>query len=156
MIRRCIGVLSLSTIVLCTILAGASVAAPQDVANDISQHVMSPFCPGVTLHDCPSDNAIELRAQIAKWSAGGMSKQQIMDRLIAQYGETIRAEPATSGTGLLAWVLPGVAVAIGVVIASIAALRWSRRRPIERHGAVVATALHKRVEAELAELREKL
>lgn len=136
--------------------AGMAQAGPQDVANDISQHVMSPFCPGVTLHDCPSDNAIQLRAQIARWAADGMSKRQIMDRLVAQYGETIRAEPPTSGTGLLAWLLPALAVSTGIVIGGAIAVRWSRNRSPDKDGAPIPSALHSRIEAELRELRSRL
>ena len=153
--KRPLSVIALAGLVFCSTMAGA-LAAPQDVANDISQHVMSPFCPGVTLHDCPSDNAAQLRAQIATWAADGMTKQQIMDRLVSQYGETIRAEPPTSGTGLLAWLLPGVAVAAGLAIAALIAMRWSRRRPESELQTSAPSALHQRIEAELGELRSKL
>lgn len=143
-------------VIVCVSVGAAGATAPQDVANDISQQVMSPFCPGVTLHDCPSDNAVELRAQIAAWAAEGMSKQEILDRLESQYGETIRAEPPTSGTGLLAWVLPAAAVVFGLALASVIALRWSRRRPSPALPPSPPSPLHDRIEAELGELRGRL
>lgn len=96
--------------------AGVAVAAPEDLANDISREVMSPYCPGVTLHDCPSGAAIELRERIVGWARAGWSKDRIMDELVAEYGETIRAVPPAEGSGLLAWILPaaGLATAIGI------------------------------------------
>jgi len=42
------------------LLAAPAAAAPEDVANDISNEIMSPFCDGVTLHDCPSQEALDL------------------------------------------------------------------------------------------------
>ncbi|MDQ3878528.1 MAG: cytochrome c-type biogenesis protein CcmH [Actinomycetota bacterium] len=134
----------------------ASAATPQDVANDISEQVMSPFCPGVTLHDCPSDNAVELRADIASWSASGMTKAEIMHRLINQYGDAIRAEPPKSGTGLLAWVLPAIAVGLGIGIAAWIAIRWSRRKTVPVAPNNAQPLLHSRIEAELDRLRGEL
>lgn len=102
---------------------------PQDVANDISARIMSPFCPGVTLHDCPSDRASELRAEIASWAANGASEAEIVGRLENEYGGgTIRAVPPDEGAGLLVWLVPFAAAAGGGVLAWWAARRWSAAR----------------------------
>jgi cytochrome c-type biogenesis protein CcmH len=101
-------------------------AGPQDVANSISEQVMSPFCPGVTLHDCPSDNAIQLRSQISRWAARGWSRQRIMDKLLAEYGPDIRAVPSDRGASLMVWLLPAVAVVLGAATAVALARRWTR------------------------------
>lgn len=155
MIRR-LTAISAIVLVAALVAPAAHGSSPQDVANDIAEHVMSPFCPGVTLHDCPSDNAVQLRAQIARWSAAGMTKAQIMSRLIDQYGDEIRAEPPARGTGLLAWLLPGIAVAVGLALAAGIAMRWSRRSRDRSTAPVASSPLHERVEAELMELRGRL
>ena len=49
--------LALMTLVVLALAGPVSAQSPEDLANDISQKVMSPFCPGVTLHDCPSQSA---------------------------------------------------------------------------------------------------
>jgi cytochrome c-type biogenesis protein CcmH len=102
-------------------------AAPEDVANAVAQEVMSPYCPGVTLHDCPSSSAQEMREEIAGWARAGMTKDEILGRLEDEFGPSIRAVPRGRG-GLFAWLLPAVALAAGAGAAAVLARRWTRRR----------------------------
>ena len=131
-------------------------AAPQDVANDISQNIMSPFCPGVTLHDCPSDSAVALRDRITEWAEDGFTRAQIMDRLIAEYGDTIRAEPPRSGSGLVAWLLPVLGALGAAAIAWKLMRRWAHE-PETPDGhdpdVHVTPADRRRLDAELEKLR---
>ena len=53
-----------ASILMVLTLAAPAMAAPQDIANDISENIMSPYCPGVTLHDCPSDSAVGKRSSV--------------------------------------------------------------------------------------------
>ncbi|CAN5532888.1 hypothetical protein BH24ACT26_BH24ACT26_22350 [soil metagenome] len=132
-----------------------ALAGPSETATDIANNVMSPFCPGLTLHDCPSDAAGELRARIETWARRGQSREQIMTRLRDDYGPAIAATPAGEGAGIVAWLLPGAATALGAAIAWTLARRWSSRSPRAReHHATAASAdERRRLEAELAELR---
>lgn len=107
----------------------AAYAAPEDVANAVAQEVMSPYCPGVTLHDCPSSEAQEMRETIVLWAEEGMTKDAIIDRLEGEFGPSVRAVPRAEGAGLFAWLLPGLAVAGGAVAATLLARRWARRTP---------------------------
>lgn len=115
-------------------LATASVAqaAPEDVANRISGEIMSPYCPGVTLHDCPSKEADALRERIKDRAAAGWSEERIMDELVEQYGESIRAIPPGDGGGIIAWLLPGLVALIGAGFAAALAMRWTRARDRDR------------------------
>jgi cytochrome c-type biogenesis protein CcmH/NrfF len=130
--------------------------APQDVANSISEHVMSPFCPGVTLHDCPSDNAVGLRAQIARWAAHGWTRQRIMTKLLAEYGPDIRAVPSDQGASLLVWLLPGFALLAGGATAAVFARRWSRPAPDPVAPPALDPRDRNRLEEELALVRNEL
>ncbi len=105
----------------------ASAATPEDVANDISQQVMSPFCAGVTLHDCPSQEAVDLREEIEQWVRDGMTRAQILERLERDFGTSVRAAPPVAGSGLGAWVVPALGALGGAVIAAELARRWVRR-----------------------------
>lgn len=136
--------------------AAPAIAAPQDVANDISENIMSPFCPGVTLHDCPSDSAVALRDRITEWAEEGFTRAQIMDRLVTEYGETIRAQPPRSGSGLIAWVLPVVAVLVASAVAWRLLRRWAHEpEPIDGYdpGVHITAADRRRLDAELDRLR---
>jgi cytochrome c-type biogenesis protein CcmH/NrfF len=102
-------------------------AAPEDVANDIASKVVSPYCPGVTLHDCPSAAAVELRTKIQSWIEDGVSKQAVLDRLEQEYGTTINAAPAPDGTGIWAYVLPAVALIGGLALLVFLTRRWTKK-----------------------------
>ena len=101
-------------LVVATFLAmtGPAFADAQDIANDISREMISPYCPGITLHDCPSDSSHELRRRIIGWAESGMNEDAIWQRLEGEFGEDIRATPSTDGSGLWAWVLP-IGAALG-------------------------------------------
>ncbi|HEX2057257.1 MAG TPA: cytochrome c-type biogenesis protein CcmH [Actinomycetota bacterium] len=117
---------ALVSIALVLAVPGVAQANPEDVANAVAQEVMSPYCPGVTLHDCPSSSAREMRAEITTWARAGMSKDEIIDRLEDEFGPSIRALP-TGGGGLLAWLLPAIALVAGAAGAIVLARRWSQR-----------------------------
>ncbi len=133
--------------------AAPAAAAPEDVANQVASEVMSPYCDGVTLHDCPSRAALDLRAQIEGWAAAGWTKAQIMAELERQFGPRIHATPQES-QGVAAWVLPLTALLAGLATATLLAVRWTRRRTGERRSAVDPRD-HARIERELAALREE-
>jgi cytochrome c-type biogenesis protein CcmH len=133
--------------------AGAAGAGPNDGANDISSEIMSPFCDGVTLHECPSAEALSLRARIEEWARAGWSRDRIMNRLEQQYGTSIRALPPRSGTGLVAWVAPIIALAAGGLVAWTRARRWSNRVPPARAAAAATPGERRRLQAELATVK---
>lgn len=131
-------------------------AAPEDVANEIAREIMSPYCPGVTLHDCPSRPALKMREKIAGWAEDGWSKQEILTHLETQWGDVIRATPPTEGAGLLAWILPGVAVLCGAGGAFYVGRAWSRRRATAPAPPPVSSADRARLDQELAEMRSEV
>lgn len=95
------------------ILASASFAVEDEVgraARDLSGELMSPFCPGRTLADCPSPDAAHLRRQIEARLAAGESAETIVTAFTHQYGEALLAAPPRRGWGMVAWVVPGLAV----------------------------------------------
>ena len=128
-------------------------AAVETAASKIFSSTMSPFCPGLTIANCPSPNAKELRQTIREQLAAGMTPDSVEAQFYAEYGEEFRATPPTSGLGLLAWVVPGV----GLLSGGLALAWWLRRRghaPATVGAAPPAldSAAEARLERELAEL----
>jgi cytochrome c-type biogenesis protein CcmH/NrfF len=103
----------------------AHAESPSTVATAVSHNVMSPFCPGLTLHDCPSDAAAALRARIESWAREGRSRTEIMTTLRAEYGPSIAASPEPRGRGLAAWLVPVAAVLAGGAVMTAALRRWN-------------------------------
>ena len=137
------------------LFAAPAAAGPQDVANDISNEVMSPFCDGVTLHDCGSRAAVELRDQIEEWAAAGWSRDRIMDELVARYGEDVLGAPPVGGRGFLAWALPIAVVVAGGFLAWWLASRWSRRPHTSDPATDISDDDRRRLDAELHAYRSE-
>ncbi len=146
-----------SLLVLGALLVATPAAAAQHAAeraNALSQEIASPFCPGVTLHECPSQQALRLRDRIEAWFEDGLSREQVLARLEDEYGPGIHAAPATEGAGLAAWLLPGLVAAVGLLLAFVLVRRWSTRKEI-LPAADLDEPEQQRVEEELALLRGK-
>ncbi|HET9063564.1 MAG TPA: cytochrome c-type biogenesis protein [Candidatus Binatia bacterium] len=120
-------------------------------AARVTGSVMSPFCPGRLISDCPSPAAIELREQIRKRIAAGETAEAIKAELLETYGEFVRAAPTAEGFDLAAWLVPPIALAL----ATVAVMLWMRRRgakvaPVSADAGSVLNAADKaRIEAEL-------
>lgn len=122
----------------------------------LSSELMSPYCRGLTLADCPTSGAAEMRAQIKAWLEEGRSDAWIEDTLVAEWGESILGAPRFRGfRGMLVWLMPGALLIVGgLVLARMLARRGAA--PPERASPPVTGEAdddaRRRVEAELAEL----
>lgn len=85
--------------------------------------LMSPFCHGLTLENCPTSGASEMRDQILAWLVEGRTESWILDTLVDEWGETILGAPRFSGIGIIAWVAPGVLL----LAAGLWMVLWLRR-----------------------------
>ncbi len=94
------------------------------VAREVIDNVLSPYCPGLLLANCPSPQADSLRKAITERARGGESRAAIEADLLAYYGEAVRAAPVGTGLGLAAWFTPGIAVLLGGIFIAL----WLRRR----------------------------
>lgn len=92
-------------------------------AADLSNEVMSPFCPGRTLASCPSPNATAWREEIRTWLRQGDTPQEIRKRLEKRAGRNLSGAPE----GSMSWGLP-VGIGLGsVIFLALAASRLLRR-----------------------------
>lgn len=73
--------------------AGALSHEQERRAGAIARQTMSPFCPGRTLADCPSNYAAEWRADIRDMVARGMSSSEIQRELEARAGGNLSGSP---------------------------------------------------------------
>jgi cytochrome c-type biogenesis protein CcmH/NrfF len=107
-------------------------------AQSISRNTMSPFCPGRTLSDCPSGFAAEWREDIRRWTAEGLSAEEIRERLEQRLPEGSELSGAPdSGLG---WGLP-VGLSVGAVLVVAVILRRLRNRGRETATASRGAAL---------------
>jgi cytochrome c-type biogenesis protein CcmH/NrfF len=123
---------SVAGVVLAVFLGLSPASAQQDPKADaarIFDEVMSPFCPGLTLADCPSPQAFELRDQIATRLAAGEQPDAVVSDLVARYGVRILADPSNTRVGAVAWGTP-IVVAVFGALALAAFVRRSVRHSL--------------------------
>ncbi len=88
-------------------------------AASLIDQIMSPFCPGLILTNCPTLAADSLRRAIRARFDAGASRDQVLSELKVTYGEAIRSAPDRSGFGLLAWVVPGSLVLVAGLVLTL-------------------------------------
>ena len=128
--------------------ASQDAAAVETKASQIFNTVMSPFCPGRLLANCPSAAAHDLQDEIRKQLYEGTSVEDITAALYARYGDEIRTAPKATGFGLLAWIIPGAFF----LVVGIALMVWIRKTT--RGGEIVVEPTV-RLDAESAKLLEE-
>ncbi len=106
--------------------AGALAQTPQTSLPDIEDEVMCPIC-GVTLElATEAPQAIQEREFIRERIAEGLSKEEIKDELVAEFGEEVLAVPGADGFDLAAWLVPGIAIIAVAIAIALGLRRWRR------------------------------
>jgi cytochrome c-type biogenesis protein CcmH len=105
-------------------------AAVETEASRIFNSMMSPYCPGLLIANCPSPGAADLKQRVKMQLAAGVSPESVRAELRATYGTQVDAVPPAEGFGLLAWIIPIVALLGGGTIV----VWWVRGRGRDRAG----------------------
>ena len=107
-----------------------------DEVNAIAKKLYCPVCPNTPLDVCETQACADWRAQIRDQLAEGWSEEQVMAYFVEQYGERVLAEPERSGFNSLIWILPVVAVALGLFVAVQVLRSWHRAQNTAAESAV--------------------
>jgi cytochrome c-type biogenesis protein CcmH len=115
-------------------------------ARDMSRELRCMVCQNQSIDDSDAPLARDLRLLVRERIAAGDSNAQVVDFLVARYGEFVLLKPRLNSHTLLLWLLPPLALAGG----GIALWQNSRRR--SRASGVANAALTSEEEARLAAL----
>jgi cytochrome c-type biogenesis protein CcmH len=106
---------------------GTAAATPKVNFNDIETQVMCVSC-NVPLNIAESPQAEQEREFLRGLVAQGLTRQEILDRMVAVYGQNVLAQPPGKGFDLVAWIVP-IGAAVGLIALGLLLLpRWRRRR----------------------------
>ncbi len=135
--------------------AGAAAAEPQFRMSDIESELMCPTCQS-RLDMSHSPAADRIRAFIEEKRQLGWTEQEVKDALVADFGPAVLAAPPAEGLGLVAWLVPLLAVVGGLAVVVGAVALWRRRSPTVAaaapSGAVADPSIEARIDAALADL----
>jgi len=141
-----------AALVLALLLAAPAAASERHpTLGELEGEVMCPTCK-TTLDQSSAPIANRIRQFISARITAGDTKSEIKQKLVAQFGPAILAEPSKHGFNLLAWVLPFVALGVGAAVLAWLTWRWSRRRTElpAAAGPSLDPELDRRVDEELA------
>ena len=88
-------------------------------------------CGRELLSSCTCGTAKKMRDEISGWLAGGVTKDEVIHRLVERYPkESPLATPPDTGFNRLAWAVPYAAISLGVVLLVALARRATRRTAV--------------------------
>jgi cytochrome c-type biogenesis protein CcmH len=101
-----------------------------DQVRAIASRLRCPVCQNESVADSPSELAAQMRALIRTRLQNGESPDAIVAYFVSRYGEWILLDPPRRGLGWLLWTAPGIALALGLLVA-VAFVRRAVRRGAE-------------------------
>lgn len=122
--------------ILATAMSLLASADPDLILQQLSNDLMSPYCPGRTIAACPSSQARKLEDHILAEAEAGKSREQIETALVQRFGSEIVGY-APPPMLLYGSVIVGF-LALGAVI--VTARRWVRRSSVTTATAAAGSA----------------
>ncbi|MGH2654974.1 MAG: cytochrome c-type biogenesis protein [Actinomycetota bacterium] len=121
----------------------------EERVHRIASGLRCPVCQNLSVADSPSRLAGEMREAIGDRLRAGQSPAEIRAYFVDRYGEWILLSPRGQGLGLLPWLAPAAALAVGALAVGVVLMR--RRR---EETSPVTEIERSRIVRELAALEE--
>lgn len=119
----------LAAVVLWGIVAGIAGSGSRDRVRSLTERLKCPVCQGESVAESPSATAQDIVKVVRSQVAQGWSDDRILQFYVDRYGEQILLDPPRSGSTLLLWAVPLLAVTGGAV-ALVSRLEPSRLRRV--------------------------
>ena len=121
-------ILVLSLLLFTHPLRAADTPDLEEQTRAISTELRCVVCQNLSIADSPSEMAKQMRAIVREQLQAGKSPQEIKDYFVSKYGEWVLLKPATQGISLLVWVLPFVALILGLGLGGFFIWRWVAKK----------------------------
>src|ERR671910_737749 len=106
------------------------VIARSGLERELQQNLicMCGTCGRQLLSQCQCGYAQNMRAELAKLVTAGRTREQVIEHYIAKYvSQEPLAQPIDEGFNRLAWAVPYMLGATGLLVTGLVAVRWTRR-----------------------------
>lgn len=149
------------TLALLTAVSAALAATPPATTSPsdadvyaVASQLRCVVCQSLSVADSPSEMAAQMRGLVRERLAAGETPEQVVQYFTDKYGEWILLAPPRRGFTLLVWILPPLAVVLGLAITAYRVRGWTRRPPAARGtagaaSAAVDAAMRERIRKEL-------
>ncbi len=97
--------------------------------RDVGSQLKCLTCQGESVADSPSVFAQGSRYVIRQQLQSGKSEQQVIQYFVSRYGNRILLSPQWQGFQLLAWLIPGGFLLLGLVLAYATLRTWRAQSP---------------------------
>ena len=123
-------------VVLCLLAMPALAVQPDEILNDpaleararaLSQELRCMVCQNQSIDDSDAPLAKDLRVLVRERLTAGDSDRQVIEFLVARYGEFVLLRPRLNAHTVLLWVAPFAAILAG----AITLIMFLRRRRVE-------------------------
>jgi len=84
--------------------------------HEVGALLRCPVCQGLSIADSPAEMAVNMRGQVRELLARGYTQEQILGYFERSYGQFVLLKPKFNGLAAAVWILPLLAVAIGLVV----------------------------------------
>ena len=93
--------------------------------EQLASQLRCPVCQGLSVEDSPTELALQMRAVVREQLAAGRSPEEVKAYFVDKYGEWILLEPKAQGFNLVVYILPWLAVALGIGVIVVVVRRWT-------------------------------
>jgi len=154
---RCTAVVAALCLAALAFIAAAQAVQPDEVLADpalegraraLSRDLRCMVCQNQSIDDSDAPLARDLRILVRDRLKAGDNDAQVIDFLVARYGEFVLLKPRFAGHTLILWAAPAALLLAGIVLLLVVA----RRRGVSAEAAGTATALNAQEQARLHEL----
>ena len=110
-------------ILFCGLAVAQDDPALEKRVRDLSSELRCLVCQNQTLADSNAPLAVDLRNQVREQLKGGKSERDVIDFLVARYGDFVLYRPPLQANTVLLWLGPFL-----LLVAGLALLVWRLRR----------------------------
>lgn len=124
-LMRLVRALAAAAALSAALVAPASAGEAAPVADDpvlekrvteITEMLRCLVCQNQTIADSHADLAVDLKNQVREMIKAGRSDKEILDYMVARYGEFVLYKPRFEGATLILWIGPFVLLLVGVAV----------------------------------------
>lgn len=108
----------------------------EDRTREIATELRCVVCQNLSVADSPSEMAQQMRAVVREQLQAGKTPEQVKEFFVSKYGEWVLLKPKTTGFAALLWILPYLALLLGVIAALWFIWRWTKAKKIKDQQAV--------------------